>query len=58
VKKLLNIGLLRKQPGGKNVRAVMNYVLVEGAIETALRTIKSVETRAFYRFRNEAKKVD
>lgn len=42
LKKLLSIGLVRKEPAEKNGRPVMNYVLVTGAIETAIRTIKQV----------------
>jgi hypothetical protein len=42
IKKLLSIGLVRKEPGIKNGRAVMNYVVVSGAIEVALRTTKQL----------------
>jgi DNA-binding MarR family transcriptional regulator len=33
LKKLLKMGLVRKEPGEKNGRGVMNYVVVTGAIE-------------------------
>ncbi|MCW3998657.1 MAG: ArsR family transcriptional regulator [Candidatus Bathyarchaeota archaeon] len=42
LKKLFNTGLVRKEPGEKNGRAVMNYLIVPGAIENALRTTKKV----------------
>lgn len=42
MKKLLSMGLVRKEPGEKNGRAVMNYHVVTGSVETALRTIKKV----------------
>lgn len=42
VDKLLSIGLVRKEPGMKNDRPVINYVLVPGSIETVIRTINEV----------------
>ena len=42
IDKLLSIGFLVKQPGLRNNRAVINYVLVNGSIETAMRTLNKV----------------
>jgi DNA-binding MarR family transcriptional regulator len=59
VKKLLDMGLVRKKPGEKNGRAVMNYIVVNGGVETALRTVKKVlKLELSIDLEKEAKKVD
>jgi hypothetical protein len=42
IDKLLSIGLVRKKAGIRDNRAVINYVLVSGSIETAMRTLSKV----------------
>jgi hypothetical protein len=42
VDKLLSIGLVMKKPGERDNRAVMNYVMVPGSVETVMRTLRKV----------------
>ncbi len=39
VDKLLSLGLVTRKPGMRDNRAVINYVMVPGSIETAMRTL-------------------
>lgn len=39
VDKLLNLGLVTRRPGIRDNRAVINYVMIPGSIETAMRTL-------------------
>jgi DNA-binding MarR family transcriptional regulator len=59
LKKLLKMGLVRKEPGEKNGRGVMNYVVVTGAIETAMRTTRKVlKLNLAIEMKNEATKLN
>jgi len=42
IDKLLSVGLIMKQPGIRDNRAVINYVIVPGAVETIMRTLSKV----------------
>jgi hypothetical protein len=42
VDKLLSIGVVMKQPGIRENRAVINYVMIPGSIETIMRTLGKV----------------
>jgi DNA-binding transcriptional ArsR family regulator len=42
IDKLLNVGLVMKQAGIRDNRGVVNYVLIPGSIEVALRTLSKV----------------